>query len=352
MAHRRPLHALEKWAYDAASLVSGTDVTKTNLIINTVLADMVAKNQNNLSDETALQLQGALTQMVFAADCISGRAQIVRIPDEAYNAVCKSELTDKDIDDLRRSEHLPWQMFAIELNHCESQLAVVVSTLKYLQSRAEDAQRTLGIDENTLAELASIFYVDPDEDNGLAMAFIPTPNTSKYALTNLLNTLLGGDEPIVGSGLLEIKPAALALARLDSMPYLQWETTDGDTPSMETIYKLIAFVIADNGEKTKVYEPSTEPQSHSKKKKKRKQCQAHIYEMGVSWSKAYKAYREAVKSGNHGGHKRPHIRRGHFHRFRVGPRDGEVRYVTYWLPPKLVGDTSKYKPSNQGHIIG
>lgn len=353
MAHRRPLHALEKWAYDAASVIPETSVTKTDFIMSAGIKELSRRKNRR---RAAITLQQLLTQIVFAADCIEGRAQIVRIPEELYDDVCKSELARTDKADVVQHKYLPWPMFAIELNHCKSQLAVVVSSFRYLQSRVKDAQRVLGIEDNAMEQVMDGFTELPDEEHDIIASLIPSPRTCEQGKRDLVDNLLKGLEgPITEEDLSPQELAViLVLQTMGTLPYPLWtkHVHNNDAPHPDAIQNLITFVMSDNAERTKVYEPPKEPQGKPGKKKKRKQCQAHIYEMGVSWSKAYKAYREAVKSGNHGGHKRPHIRRGHFHRFRVGPRDGEVRYVTYWLPPKLVGDTSKYKPSNQGHIIG
>lgn len=356
MAHRRPLHPLEKWAYDAASLMPGTNGTKTNFLIDVSLMGIAM--MDNRPDDLTLQLQRGLTQIVFAADCLSGRAQIVHIPDEVYDDVRESKLANNDEMDPHYSDYLPWPMFAIELNHCESQLAIVVSSIKYLQSRAKDAQQLLGIEGSRLEELTNMFYVEPDENGhtstDTAIAFIPTPKRCRISAKALVKDMLEDAAKEI-SPVLETKAETRALSKLlklDTMPYCPGGVINGDVPPLNELTNLITFVMSDNAERTTVYEPPKEPQGKPSKKKKRKQCQAHIYEMGVEWSRAYDAYRKAMKSNPQGGHKRPHTRRGHFHRFRVGPRDGEVRYVTHWLPPTLVGDISKYKPSNQGHIIG
>lgn len=353
MAHRRPLHALEKWAYDAASVIPGTNATKTQFIMRTGVSDLSERQD---SRRAVITLHQTLAQVVFAADCIEGRAQIVRIPNKLYDDVCDSELGRTDKADIIQHKYLPWPMFAIELNHCKSRLAVVVSSVRYLQSRAKDAQRVLGIKDNLMENVMDGLHELPDEANDVIACFIPSPKACQQGATNLIDTLLNGLDELSIKDALDYRALELLsiLQTMNTLPYPLWTPSshDNDTPNPDVIQNLVTFVMSDNVERTKVYEPPKEPQGKPGKKKKRKQCQAHIYEMGVSWSKAYNAYREAVKSGNHGGHKRPHIRRGHFHRFRVGPRDGEVRYVTYWLPPKLVGDTSKYKPSNQGHIIG
>lgn len=42
---------------------------------------------------------------------------------------------------------------------------------------------------------------------------------------------------------------------------------------------------------------------------------------------------------NTGSHspKRPHMRRGHWHNFWTGPRDGDRKLVLHWIPPTFIG---------------
>lgn len=362
MAHRRPLHALERWAYDTASMVTGLEETKTQFTLESI-ATHIAQN-SDITEDDVLAIRQIATQMVFAADCISGRAQIAHVPEELYDDVCKSEFANDSKMDPHHNEHFPWPMFAIELNNCESHLAIVVSSFKYLWSRAEEAQSVLGIENDALKQLLGVFCRYRNDDTDTVMTLIPAPVTCKLSakqlvdnvrknteLTNEIDAIVGHDRARQYRRQLES-----TLKEWDTNPYPSWpprSIVSDDTPKRDETLNLITFVMADNVKKTKVYEPPDEPEDgQPKKKKKRKRCRAHIYEVGVTWSKSYKTYREATKSSPQGGHKRPHIRRGHFHRFRVGPRDGEARYVTYWIPPTLVGDIERYKPSNQGHIIG
>ena len=77
---------------------------------------------------------------------------------------------------------------------------------------------------------------------------------------------------------------------------------------------------------------------------------ATVHEVDFQWTEPYRKYRSATKANKLGGHVSKHVRKGHWHRFRTGPRDAaEPTYVTHWLPPMLVG--SHGESANTGHVI-
>lgn len=339
MSHRRPPHPLERWAQDAAQVMPKAGITKTKLIAEVSIMERLRRESE--PNEKAKAIQSPLTQMVFAADCLSGRAQIVHIADGLYEDVLESKLTETDKSDSRTSGDLPWPMFAIELNHCKTQLALVVSSTGYLMSRAEEAERLLGVSDHALQMLAETLCEAQGTD-ATTLAFIPSPDTCRKAKEDMRSAMLRATDDLE-----QQKQLSQVSDYIGPIPYPLWSKPGDDAPSPDDVVNLIMFVMSDNVERKQTYAP---PAESTKSKKKRKRCEAHLYEMGVEWSDAYRAYRKAMRNDPKGGHVRPHTRRGHFHRFRVGPRDGDIRYVTHWLPPTLVGDVSRYKPTNQGHI--
>jgi hypothetical protein len=245
--------------------------------------------------------------------------------------------------DPREALNLPWPMFAVELNGCKSNIAIAMSSTNYLQARASDAEKTLGVTPGSLMRLTDIIASSNTPASQTTLALIPSPATCEAAVDSMLDIAVQKADKLKNPNIRNEFRAAMG-----SIPYPLWSDIGDDVPTTEEVVNLMLFVVSDNVERKQTYAPPNEPKS-TQSRKKRKRCEAHLYEMGIAWSDAYSAYQKAMRSDPQGGHVRPHTRRGHFHRFRVGPRDGEVKYVTHWLPPTLIGDPTKAKPQNQGH---
>ena len=49
-------------------------------------------------------------------------------------------------------------------------------------------------------------------------------------------------------------------------------------------------------------------------------------------------------------HKRPHMRRGHWHHYWTGPRKGERKIILRWIPPTFIGSRSEDIPVTLHHV--
>jgi hypothetical protein len=130
---------------------------------------------------------------------------------------------------------------------------------------------------------------------------------------------------------------------LHKAPALLPGRTDDVMPTMA----LVLFMCASNQNMTTIHEPGPAPKNPTKARKRSK---ATIHECGFEWTDAYRKYRQATESRHLGGSVRPHVRRGHYHHFWTGPRDGERKLICHWIPPTLVKGTLGTQ-KNQGHRI-
>lgn len=111
--------------------------------------------------------------------------------------------------------------------------------------------------------------------------------------------------------------------------------------------------IEENSTQKKIYRPSLSPETnHSAQKVKDKYSEVRMWDVGFRIGASVRANRQtkevsaATHQGSHSS-KRPHIRRGHWHNFWVGPKsnkDGngagrqtERKLVLRWIPPTFIG---------------
>lgn len=330
MARKQSMHQLEKWARLATEHVGTLGLNKAEVFMEEVTAtDGSGKARNTQA------YVFALTQFTFTVDLLEGCAQVVRMSDYLYEDVIETDEVDT-VADIR----MPWDSFAIEVKGHDSQQAIAVVSIGHMIERVDTVIRVLKLSERYGTALMAI------------AKFLDKYDKSKYLVVSIPS--LATCERF-GKGLRDsfVEAGAKGFPKsIGAFPYpIHCAQVDFDMVPEEVGNKLVAFVAAENMERTPVYVPPRNVRPNPKKRR----CNVTIYEMGMAWSKAYqayRAYRDAVKSGSNGGHMRPHIRRAHFHKFRVGPRDGEPQYVTHWLAPMLIGDAEKYQQVNQGHIYG
>ena len=78
-------------------------------------------------------------------------------------------------------------MFAIELNGCKSNIALVLSHATYLYERAEAAEKIFGINHGNLVKLTETL-LKSQQNSSATLALIPSKDTSTKALIDLVNS--------------------------------------------------------------------------------------------------------------------------------------------------------------------
>lgn len=96
----------------------------------------------------------------------------------------------------------------------------------------------------------------------------------------------------------------------------------------------VAYLCSANSDITAVYSPTAEKRRNNAKRR----SQATWHEVGYRIGAELRNYnRVKYEHGEKTGRTvRPHMRRAHWHRFWVGPRDGERRLVLRWVAPTMV----------------
>ena len=97
----------------------------------------------------------------------------------------------------------------------------------------------------------------------------------------------------------------------------------------------LAYLCSANADIAAVYTPRKEKRRNNAKKR----SQATWHEVGYRIGAQLRNYnRQKSERGEKTGRKvRPHMRRAHWHRFWIGPRDGERRLVLKWVAATMVG---------------
>ena len=126
-------------------------------------------------------------------------------------------------------------------------------------------------------------------------------------------------------------------------PQAEQRLKEQQRSALMTIYTLLAYTVMANTEVEEVNTTATPQRTSSKKRtsqtQKTPRRNTNLVMVGAKiGANIRQRYATASASGT-GSKKRPHVRRGHLHRYRVGPRDGDVAYVAYWQPPTFVGAT-------------
>ena len=111
--------------------------------------------------------------------------------------------------------------------------------------------------------------------------------------------------------------------------------------------QILLYILADNSDivqnpaQAKVYKPAT----HRPSAIRDKFSEIRKWDVGYRIGRTIRAKSESEKNNarNHNGalgshtSKRPHIRRGHWHNYWTGPRQGERKLVLHWIPPTFIG---------------
>ena len=119
--------------------------------------------------------------------------------------------------------------------------------------------------------------------------------------------------------------------------------------NLDEVCNLTSYIAAKNADINLVYRP-TEKVLASGGGKKHKSC-AVVSEVGFRIGSALREYRKVHHiDGHSGGTVRPHVRRAHWHRFWVGPRNGERKLELRWLEPIFVNPGGAMVPT--AHEVG
>lgn len=119
------------------------------------------------------------------------------------------------------------------------------------------------------------------------------------------------------------------------------ETCDLVSKSLQLVLYILAANsdVEENINQKKIYRPSPQNKSAIRNKYSEVRKWDVGYRVGKS-IRANKAKRIIERNiHNTGSHspKRPHMRRGHWHNFWTGPRDGDRKLVLHWIPPTFIG---------------
>lgn len=305
---------------------------------------------------------GYAVSIVFAADLLEGHGHIVRISDDIYDDVLNSHL-DEEVRPDHRIPHMPWDIFAVEVKDSQRQQAKVAANMRYVMYRIPSVLQRFGLEQFTEVYMDAlnqiIHMMTNDTDLSETQKFeipmlvaIPTFEYMEEQAKAMLDVfILTEDTPESRQNGRKLTP----LMRYNLHRIIDKVPIDFDWTRQENLERfrkpkhtdnLIMFTWAENTTRRTTYAPDPKLKPNPKKKRGK----ATIHEVGFQWTDAYRAYRSATKSDKLGGHVREHVRRGHWHRFRTGPRDAaKPTYVTYWLPPMLVG--SHGESVNTGHVI-
>lgn len=97
----------------------------------------------------------------------------------------------------------------------------------------------------------------------------------------------------------------------------------------------VAYLCSANADIAAVYSPKKEKRKNNGKKR----SLATWHEVGYRIGAELRNYMRTVseRSKKTGRTVRPHMRRAHWHRYWIGPHDGERRLVLKWVAPTMVG---------------
>lgn len=343
MGKRLPRHPLEKWANMATEFIPIMNMSRAETALYISLQTILEDTTMN-DDETVGRVARILATATYAADLIRGNAQIIRITDELYNDVIESKMHSNDETDLK----WPWPSFAIELKQ-ENYQALIAIKHAYMFENVQNTQHALKLKTDVITRMLHIIR-ELAHSEGCSLTLVPNEKTMLAEAKNFahLSKVAMSNKTLRPEDMSPNDYEQLINKSIEKMPFDIWTPDNVKKPKSSYLKNLVEFVLADNVERRVLYSP---PPTTTNNPKKHNRSKATIHEVGFAWSDAYKQYKQATKSTTElGGHVRPHTRRGHFHRFRIGPRDGDVQYITHWIPPMLVGRATDIKPSNQGHV--
>lgn len=104
--------------------------------------------------------------------------------------------------------------------------------------------------------------------------------------------------------------------------------------------QLILYLVSTNAEVESGPPPELDNPQKAKRGKKKKSS-VRVKNVGVKIGAAIrkakaKAVTESTNTTGHGSRKSPHSRRGHWHHYWVGPRDGKRELILKWIAPTFV----------------
>lgn len=117
--------------------------------------------------------------------------------------------------------------------------------------------------------------------------------------------------------------------------------------------ELVLYICAQNTDVTASPKQAT---YHPKKGKiEDRYAEVRTWDVGVRLAPKIRLAREAERKGTSGEHKshaspRAHMRRGHWHHYWTGPKDGERNLILKWTAPMLIGGVDENSPAVIHHI--
>lgn len=358
MSKNLPKHPLEKWAEITVSKSTYVD-TPMKTYFSTILGPMTKDDRWR-----AHTWVGALTTATFAWELLEGKGNIVRIAPELLDDVLSSKVDEDHLLDQLSHLRMPWPMFAVELGAEEDYCAIVLTTDTYVLDHVPTIVDYFDLDASIVDAMVRAIRAERSKDTEAHMAFglIPSKQTIRRQAAVMAEKAV--DEAESQGSFLAMRGTRPGKApsreeQIDLMASLFAENMPFDLHQVETLLPgrakdteptmaLISFMCAENAKTHTSYVPGPAPKNPAKARRRSK---ATLHECGFEWTVAYREYRRAKSQARAlGGSVRPHTRRGHYHHFWCGPRDGERTLVCHWIPPILVkGRLGVQK--NQGHEI-
>ena len=360
MAKNLPKHSLEKWAecFTKTSYLTYINENSTAFFFEESVQTLI--QQDNIPAPVASSI---LANCLFARNLLEGTGHIVKIAPELIDDILSSTIDEETIEQFLPHVYLPWEIFAIELNKDEDYQAIIITTDAYIIRHCIQLSEFFGIKRDILVTLQQIlvtnnpefpqkthaaFGLVPSQEllykqgQYLAEEFANECEKNQQAPRDKFGRIITGHDNIVETF------TPLFTTQVPHDLHRIPTKLPGKTNDVEPATSLVTFICAKNTQIRTIYTPTGNPKN---KTKQRKRSKATIHECGFEWTETYREYRKAKSQYKAlGGSVRPHTRRGHYHHFWVGPKDGERKLITHWIPPILVKGKLG-KPRNTGHII-
>ncbi len=326
-------HPLERWAEEARD---GAGLFVDWLAMSVVEADVDKMGDRELR-RTAAYVMGGLMTLCAAAELLDGRGHIVRMSEPLLEDVLGTEPSEGLAEGLAAEGGLPWPLFLVEMPSTSDARAVAFTTFGHVVEGIARTAEVLGLDSHGATGMAGLvkflaeFLAADGYEDVIDIGFVPSEGYATWQADDLGAWLAARATP-------ESAHRFATMAR--SFGLIPERNRDGLTKAQKM--SILAFLCADNAEVRTTYAPGPVPKNPAKA---RRMSRATIHEAGFRWTESYREYRRyvdgAAGKGDHGDGEgrrtvRPHVRRGHWHRFWTGPREGDRKLVAHWIPPTLV----------------
>ena len=187
-----------------------------------------------------------------------------------------------------------------------------------------------------------VHIVEADRIMGFDMSLFPGAESGK-------GVYFGGDKRFGERAVVNTGETIFALCSfsISKTIELMLDDTQVEKYPLELLANGVAYLCSLNSDIAAVYYPTKEKRRNNAKRR----SEATWHEVGYRIGSELRNYnRTRYEHGEKAGYKvRPHMRRAHWHRFWVGPRDGERRLILKWIAPTMVGAGIESATSHKVH---